>query len=109
MHGLSDVDWLHFESGSAGVLVPEVQTDGGTEDGLPMTRRVPTIDSPAESSGDAFPQVLGDARDPDEEEDEDDLDYLYDDDDDDLDDDADDDLDDFDDDEDDFDDEDDDL
>jgi hypothetical protein len=92
MHGLSDVDWLQFESGNAAVLVPELPAKGVTDNGLPTTRRAHLID---EWASDGLPLVLGDARDPDEDEDEDDLDYLYDDEDDDLDDDTDDDLEDF--------------
>jgi hypothetical protein len=102
MHGLSDVDWLHFESGNAAVLVPEMPAQGVTDNGLPTTRRAHLID---EWTTDGLPLVVGDVRDPDEDEDEDDLDYLYDDEDDDLDD-EDDDLEDFDDEEEEFEDED---
>jgi len=105
------LEWQSFETGSVALLVPEVPTvdDPQEEQEEPTIRRVHTIDGPVELLGEAFPLVVCDARDPDEDDDEDDLDYLYDDEDDDLDDDTDDDLDDFDDEDDEFDDDDDDL
>jgi hypothetical protein len=108
MHRLSELDWLRFETGNVAVLVPEMPAETNPDESTeePTTRRITTIGEPVEFEGEAFPLILGDARDPDEDEEEDELDYLYDDDDDDLDDDADDDLEDFDDEEEEFEDED---
>ena len=94
MHRLSELEWQSIGTGSVAVIVPEspAEENVGEETDEPMTRRANTFGGPVELLGEAFPLVLCDARDPDEEEDEDDLDYLYDDEEDDLDEDLDEDL-----------------
>lgn len=112
MHRLSELDWQRFETGSIAVVVPESPAEAEPteeEQAEPTIRRAVPTGGPVELMGEAFPLVLCDARDPDEEEDEDDLDYLYDDEDDDVDEDLDEDLEEFEDEEEEFEDEDEDL
>lgn len=100
MHRLSDMaefKWQNETTSSTAVAIPEppaeeIMPDEETE--TPTTRRIDTFSGPVELLGRQIPQILCDARDPDEEED-DDMDYLYDDEDEDLDDDLDEDLDEF--------------
>lgn len=113
MHRSSDMaesEWQAVTATSAAVVDPAspVQERDVDEMETPRTRRFDSFGGPVELLGQQIPQVLCDARDPDEDED-DDMDYLYDDEDEDLDDDLDEDLDDFEEEEEEFEDEDEDL
>jgi hypothetical protein len=100
MHRSSDMaefEWQAVTATSAAVVDPVPPAEKRDLDEpmeTPRTRRVETFGGPVELLGQQIPQVLCDARDPDEDED-DDMDYLYDDEDEDLDDDLDEDLDEF--------------
>ena len=92
---MAEFEWQIETTSSTAVAIPESPAEEtGPDEEAPTTRRFDTFSGPVELLGQQIPQVLCDARDPDEEED-DDMDYLYDDEDEDLDDDLDEDLDEF--------------